>query len=137
MTENARNIQESRQQEGKHINVNIYSNDLLEKILTENFYHARHQENQRERNIIWYWAIWSAILAYIGRDGAFIDKIDDNYYIFLLLAIISFASLLSTLKWSAEFANHISAIALISEKLGLNKLSNEGVLSNNSPLPFQ
>src|SRR2546426_12287209 len=83
----------------------------LERALQENFNHARHQETQRERYMALYWLLWAAVLAYVGRQGDFANKLAENRYIFGFLSIMSLATLIVNLKWNAEFANHMTAAA--------------------------
>ncbi len=92
----------------------------LQIALQENFNHARHQETQRERYMAWYWTLWAAAFAYVGRQGTFCEQVAPNAPIFTFLAVMSFVALVATLKWNTEYANHIAAIAAIAQKLGLN-----------------
>lgn len=93
----------------------------LEKALQENFNHARHQETQRERYMSLYWLLWAAVLALVGRQGDFFDQVPKNSPIFGFLGVMSLATLVLNLKWNAEFANHMAAVAAIANKLRLNR----------------
>lgn len=97
------------------------NDSVLEKALQENFSHARHQETQRERYMSMYWLFWAAVSAYVGHEGEFASKVAENTPVFGFLTIMSFATLIVNLKWNAEFANHIAAIAAIADRLGLNR----------------
>jgi hypothetical protein len=105
----------------------------LETALRENWNHARHVENLRDRYNSLYWFLWAAILSYVGRQGDFGARIQENKYLFGLLAVMSFAVLLTTLKWNAEFTNHMAAVSACARKLQLNADKNIGA---NDPLPY-
>jgi hypothetical protein len=107
----------------------------LETALQENWNHARHVENLRERYNSFYWFLWAAILSYVGRKGDFGNNIQENKYLFGLLAVMSFAVLLTTLKWNAEFANHMAAVSACARKLRLNGDKNDAS-SKWNPLPY-
>jgi hypothetical protein len=87
------------------------------KVLQENFTHARHQENLRERGINLYLLAWGAALGLVYTKGFELQKVP---VVFWGLGLMSFAILVSCLKWSAEYGNHIAAVALIAQKLELN-----------------
>jgi len=91
--------------------------DYLLIALQENLEHARHQENLRERLTFMYWAAWSASIGFIYQKGG---DLLSYPWIFLLLFVISIPVLISTLKWSSEFANHMNAAASICNELGIN-----------------
>ena len=106
----------------------LSSNDTLENeslrlALQENFNHARHQENQRERYLTLYWLLWGAIIYFMAEKGTLIPKcgVLEYAYVFGFLSVLSFIALIVNLKWNAEFANHIATAAAIAIKLNLNK----------------
>ena len=111
-------------------------NSALEKALQENFNHARHQETQRERYMALYWFFWAAVLAYVGRQGDFASKVAENWFIFGFIAIMSLATLILSLKWNAEFANHMAAAAAIADTLRLNCSTQTQVQTPNWPLSY-
>jgi hypothetical protein len=110
--------------------------DTLKLALQENFNHARHQETQRERYNTVYWFLWAAVLAYVGRQGDFLGNLHQNAFLFAFLAAISIATLVTSLKFNAEFANHLSSVAAIATRLGLNSSTTRQEANSNRPLPY-
>jgi hypothetical protein len=110
--------------------------NALEKALQENFNHARHQETQRERYMTIYCSLWAVVLAYVGREGDFAGHVEQNKFIFMLLGIMSFATLILNLKWNAEFANHMAAAAAAATGLGLNRSTEQQIQMPNWPLSY-
>lgn len=109
---------------------------VLEKALQENFNHARHQEIQRERYLVAYWLVWAAIIAYAQRHDDLARFAYDHSGVFAFLSLISLITLISTLKWNAEFANHIAAAAAIADTLKLNWTTPSQRDTPNWPLPY-
>lgn len=91
--------------------------------LQENWLHARHVENLRERQNYLYWVAWGAILAYLASSSGARSTISgpDLTWLFVLMAVFSAVALSTSLKWTAEFGNHIAAVYYAAEELGLNK----------------
>jgi hypothetical protein len=86
--------------------------------LHENWAHARHQEQVRERHNYLYWVSWAAVVAFAGTQHlALSDVAMAPLYVFLML--FSVVAVLATLKWTAEFSNHIAAVYKTSRKLRL------------------
>ncbi|MGD0122684.1 MAG: hypothetical protein ABSC46_09010 [Candidatus Limnocylindrales bacterium] len=86
--------------------------------LHENWAHARHQEQVRERHNYLYWVSWAAVLAFASTQKlALSDVAMAPLYVFLML--FSAVAVFATLKWTAEFTNHIAAAYRTSLKLGL------------------
>jgi len=107
----------------------------LFKVLQENFSHARHQENLRERQNNVYWVMWGALLSFVySKQG----NVGEYPLLFVFLFVVSIAVLLSTLKWTAEYGNHVAAVAIIAQRLGLNAPVTNPVATakGRSPLPF-
>ena len=88
----------------------------LFKVLQENFTHARHQETLRERSNYLYWITWVAALGLLSSTTGSLNQY--RMEIFLGLAVMSVVVLLCGLKWTAEYGNHLTAIACIAEDLG-------------------
>jgi|GEM_PF-1986237 len=84
----------------------------------ENWAHARHQEQLRERHNYLYWASWAAVLAFAGSQGRSLGA-SEMCPIYLFLTVFSAVVLSTTLKWTAEFTNHLGAVYSASVKLGL------------------
>jgi hypothetical protein len=84
--------------------------------LEENWCHARHQETLRERQNAVYWVAWGAVLAFVASSGHSPfdpDLAPENRatfsLVFFVMGLFSAVTLGTTLKWSAEFANHVTA----------------------------
>jgi hypothetical protein len=110
------------------------SNETLIKILAENLSHARHQEVMRERQNNLYWALWAGSLAFVFKGGE--TGLSTHSGLFVLIAAISFCVLLTSLKWNAEFGNHIAAAAKIGEFLEINKVRLDLKDSDQPWLPY-
>jgi hypothetical protein len=116
------------------VNDNLRSS--LEKALQENWSHARHVENLRDRYMALYWFLWAAILSYVGRQGDFETGIKQSAFLFALLTLMSLAVLFSTLKWNSEFANHMAAAAATATALDLNRSNDDQKRASNTPLAY-
>lgn len=85
--------------------------------IDQNWVHARHSQELREKLTGLYWLVWGAALYYLGTDQR--DHFQ-SAVLFIAIAVASMLAFASTLKWSAEFANHVAAVAVASRALGLN-----------------
>ena len=101
------------------------NSDNLRLALTENWAHARHVENLRERLNYLYWVTWAAALTFVsatsGTAGS--DPLDRQAVLcvlFIFMAIVSLIALFATLKWTSEFANHVMGVATCAAALHLN-----------------
>jgi hypothetical protein len=102
--------------------------ETLRLALAENWAHARHMENLRERLNYLYWITWPAVLVFVSSDAAnnpSLDRRAELAVVFLFVAIASAIALFANLKWTSEFANHVMAAALCAQKLGLNTRGEE------------
>ena len=106
--------------------MNLNEKEVILKCLEENFKHARHQEIQRNKLNYLYFVVWGAILSLYASGLSERTLLFVFCFLFIFSTIVFFA----TLKWNAEFTNHISAIARISFDLNINneeenKMDNE------------
>lgn len=119
--------------------------ESLRFVIAQNWEHARHVENLRERLNNLYWISWGAVLAFVGTVGSAGGSATPTpvyTYLSFFLFVVSVIVLMSTLKWTAEFANHVAAVARASEELRLNRVAtaNEASalpwISRNQYLPY-
>ena len=121
-------------------------NEILIICLKENFNHARHQEIQRNKLNHLYFLIWGTIIGLYGKyPNSFLE---DFSWLFVFLSIFSLIVFINTLKWNAEFMNHICAAAKIvfDAKINVIQKDNErsGILKRlisritlfSSPVPY-
>lgn len=97
--------------------------ESLRLSISENWQHARHAQELRDRLNNLYWISWGAVLAFMhvtttGSNPASTSR-EERGLIFGLLALLSALVLSSTLKWTSEFANHVAAVYHGSLALGL------------------
>lgn len=122
------------------------SDAALIAALQENYVYARHQEQQRERNSFLYWAAWAGAIGLI-YSGEASSSVTDYPWLFLFLALLALPVLAGSLKWSAEFTNHIAAAEAAARELKLNtRLKEDGEQPNrflknltlkfHNPLPY-
>lgn len=108
------------------------SESALISALHENWLHARHAQELRDRLNNLYWVSWGAILALVKDDAV------NRPSLFAFFVILSAVVISTSLKWTAEFANHIAAAYSVSERLGLVVPNRPGrrAISARRPLPF-
>lgn len=95
--------------------------------ISENWARARHVEVLRDRLTATYWLVWAAALALLGlseRETAGTGP-DAPFLVIVSLGLlgISFLVLGATLKWTAEYANHMAAIDTAARALHINKVA--------------
>lgn len=97
------------------------SPESLRLSISENWQHARHAQELRDRLNNLYWVSWGAVLAYlhVASSGSNPVSPEQQALIFFLLALFSALVLSATLKWTAEFANHVAGVYHSSLALGL------------------
>ena len=78
---------------------------------------AKHTQDLRDRFNNLYWITWAALLAYLGAANPR-PEIVGSACVFLLIASITV--LLSSLRWTAEYANHTAAVGSVALALHLN-----------------
>ena len=95
--------------------------ESLRLSISENWQHARHAQELRDRLNNLYWVSWGAVLAYmhVTASGSNPVSPQESALIFGLLALFSALVLSATLKWTAEFANHVAGVYHSSLALGL------------------
>ncbi len=95
--------------------------ESLRLSISENWRHARHAQELRDRLNNLYWVSWGAVLAYlhVTASGSNPAPSEEPALIFGLLALFSALVLSATLKWTAEFANHVAGVYHSSLALGL------------------
>ena len=89
----------------------------LHAAMSHNLEMVKHAQDLRDRLNNLYWITWAALLAYLGAANPK-PEIVAGVSAFLLVA--SVVVLLSSLRWSAEFANHVAAIGACARALRLN-----------------
>lgn len=88
----------------------------LRVALEQNWLHARHQENLRERQNYLYWVSWAAVLAYLPAADIALSA---AWFLFGLIALFSAIVVSTSLKWTAEFDNHVTTAYFVAAELGL------------------
>lgn len=104
-----------------HHDEKLPSDESLRLGVSENWQHARHAQELRDRLNNLYWVSWGAVLAYLHVTSSGSNPVSQEEYalIFGLLALFSALVLSATLKWTAEFANHVAGVYHSSLALGL------------------
>jgi hypothetical protein len=120
--------------------------ESLRLSISENWEHARHAQDLRDRLTNLYWVSWGAVLAYLHATTTGANPLSSKEagFIFGLLALLSALVLSSTLKWTAEFANHVAGVYHASVALGLvtprKDVTVQGwfnqILSGGASLPY-
>ncbi len=114
--------------------------------LEENFNHERHQEIQRNKLNHLYFLIWGTIIGLYGKYPK--SFLEDFSWLFVFLSIFSLIVFINTLKWNAEFMNHICAAAKIVFDIKINVIQKDNEKSSilkrlifriplfSSPVPY-
>jgi hypothetical protein len=109
------------------------SEPALIAALTQNWEHARHVENLRERLNYLLWVGWGGVLAWSGIGD---HDVVEVAMVFLFLTIATLIALFATLKWTIEFANHIAGAAACARLLRLNRRSAPRATRQEVRLPY-